>query len=179
MNFKKFISGFSALTIAASAFAGLAVTANAADVVDEVLLGTRTNATTVAAETFDDGDTAIANWSNKASFETTSDLPTDVWSSLPLSMSGTVMRLGSRSAHELDFANVVTSGKVTFSSDFYVGTNVKTIKFIDANDKEVASLKFADKNNNQRTYKEQYLFKGDTYSDAILGGSYVLADTYQ
>ncbi len=51
MNFKKFISGVSALTIAASAFAGMAVTASAADPIEKDYLGTST-----APETFDDFD---------------------------------------------------------------------------------------------------------------------------
>lgn len=185
MNMKKLVSSVAAFALTASAFAGLAVTASA-DVtvganehIDEVLIGTKSaDGTSVAAEDFESETATVAAWSNKSNFSIVDEVPTDVWNSLALEMSGKTMRLGSRTTHQLDFAETKTSGKVVFASNFYVGTHAKTIQIIGANDEVVAQFAFPDKSaSNGRVYQQQYLSSG-AYTDATIAGTYVMNDTY-
>lgn len=147
--------------------------------VKDVLLGTLENGD-VSAETFEADDAALANWTNSSKFSIVEEVPTDVWNSLSLNMSGRTMRLGSKTTHDLSFATTKTSGKVIFSTDIYVGTHAKKIQFIDANDNIIAYILYPDKSpNNGRVYDQPYLFAGDSYTEgATFSGSYVMHDTY-
>lgn len=169
-----------ALTMAGSTQGAWAYSIPEGYEVKDVLLGTLENGD-VSAETFEADDAALANWTNSGKFSIVEEVPTDVWNSLSLNMSGKTMRLGSRTTHDLSFATTKTSGKVIFSTDIYVGTHAKKIQFIDANDNIIAYFLYPDKSaSNSRVYSQQYLYAGDSYKEnATLSGSYLMNDTYQ
>ena len=148
--------------------------------VKEILIGTD-NGTNVNACTFSEEGVTVPSFTNQEKFTITSDLPTDIWNSLNLNMSGNALRLGSKTTHEIDFNNNVTSGQVVFSTDFFVGTHQKQIKFIDENNNVVAYFAFSDKSSsNGRVYNEQYLYAGNEYaSGATFSSTPALNDTYQ
>lgn len=148
--------------------------------VKEILIGTA-NGTNVDAYTFSEDGATVPSFTNSSKFAITTDLPTDVWNSLSLHMSGSALRLGSKTTHEIDFTNAVTSGQVVFSTDFYVGTHQKQIKFIDKDNNVVAYFAYSDKSaSNGRVYGQQYLFAGADYADgATFSSTPGLNDTYQ
>lgn len=149
--------------------------------IKQVLLGTRNAEGNVDPETFEADDAVVTNWTNKNNFSIV-DLTEEnlsVWNSLSLNMSGKVMRLGSRTTHQLDFSQTIASGKIVFGTDFYVGTHSKTISFIGSNDEIVAKIAFPDKSEtNGRAYGISYL-TAEGYADAEISGDYVINDTYQ
>ena len=147
--------------------------------VKEILIGTA-NAENVDAYTFSEDGASVPGFTNSGSFAITTDLPTDVWNSSSLHMSESVLRLGSRSTHEIDFTNTLSSGQIVFATDFYVGTHQKQIKFIDENDKVVAYFAYPDKSSsNSRVYGQQYLFAGEEYADgATFSSTPKINDTY-
>ena len=127
--------------------------------VKEVLVGTL-SAGNVAAETFDGVSPTVPSFTNSGNFMISNEVPTDQWNSLTSVLSGNVLRLGSRNTHEIDFSSVVSSGKIVFSADFYVGTHQKIIKFIDKDNNIVARFVYPDKSaSNGRVYSTQYTTK--------------------
>lgn len=149
--------------------------------IKQVLLGTINAEGNVDPETFEADDAVVTNWTNKSNFSIV-DLTEEnlsVWNSLSLNMSGKVMRLGSRTTHQLDFSQTIASGKIVFGTDFYVGTHSKTISFIGSNDEIVAKIAFPDKSDtNGRAYGISYL-TAEGYADAEISGDYVINDTYK
>lgn len=145
--------------------------------VKEVVLGTLLSGD-VSAATFDDESATVPSFTNSSSFSITNAVPTDQWCSLTSCFSENVLRLGSRSTHELDFSSAITSGKVVFAADFYIGTHAKTIKFIDADNKVVARFAFPDKTaTNGRVYSTQYMFV-DIDEAATFSSTPQINDTY-
>ena len=145
--------------------------------VKEVLIGTL-SAGNVAAETFDGVSPTVPSFTNSGNFSISSELPTDQWNSLASALSGNVLRLGSRTTHEIDFSSVVSSGQIVLSADFYVGTHQKIIKFIDEDNNIVARFVYPDKNaSNGRVYGTQYLFV-DVDNEAVFSSTPQINDTY-
>lgn len=146
--------------------------------VKEVLIGTLSDGN-VVAEGFESDAAEVPSFTNSDKFAITDALPTDVWSSLDLHMSGKALRLGSRTTHEIDFSSAVSKGQIVFATDFYVGTHQKTIKFIDQDNNVVARFAFSDKSaSNGRVYDQQYLFT-DIDDAATFSSTPALKDTYQ
>ena len=146
--------------------------------VKEVLIGTLSEGN-VAAESFESDGAVVPSFTNKSNFLITDVLPTDIWNSLALRMSGNVLRLGSRTTHEIDFSSTVKKGQVVFSTNMYVGTHAKIIKFIDEDNNVVARFQYSDKSStNGRVYGQQYLFV-DIDEDATFSSKPALNDTYQ
>lgn len=146
--------------------------------VKEVLIGTLSEGN-VAAESFESDGAVVPSFTNKSNFLITDVLPTDIWNSLALRMSGNVLRLGSRTTHEIDFSSTVKKGQVVFSTNMYVGTHAKIIKFIDEDNNVVARFQYSDKSTtNGRVYGQQYLFV-DIDEDATFSSTPALNDTYQ
>lgn len=148
--------------------------------VKQVLLGTINAEGNVDPETFEADNAVVADWTNKNNFSIV-DLTEEnlsVWSSLSLNMSGKVMRLGSRTTHQLDFSQTIASGKIVFGTDFYVGTHSKTISFIGSNDEIVAKIAFPDKSENNRRVNGVPYLTAEGYADATISGDYVINDTY-
>ena len=145
--------------------------------VKEVLIGTL-SAGNVAAETFDGVSPTVPSFTNSGNFSISSELPTDQWNSLASALSGNVLRLGSRTTHEIDFSSVVSSGQIVLSADFYVGTHQKIIKFIDEDNNIVARFVYPDKSaTNGRVYGTQYLFV-DVDNEAVFSSTPQINDTY-
>lgn len=145
--------------------------------VKEVLIGIL-SAGNVAAETFDGVSPTVPSFTNSGNFSISSELPTDQWNSLASALSGNVLRLGSRTTHEIDFSSVVSSGQIVLSADFYVGTHQKIIKFIDEDNNIVARFVYPDKSaTNGRVYGTQYLFV-DVDNEAVFSSTPQINDTY-
>ena len=127
MNVKKLISSVSAMAITASAFAGLAVTASAADYeVDEVLYGVKSNGV-VTAQTDFTGDNAATLESARTYAGTTF-------------LDGSVLSFKDN-ALTTDFAETVTSGKVHFGASYTViGGQTNLVKVVDSTGKTVIGL---------------------------------------
>lgn len=145
--------------------------------VKEVLLGTLSNGD-VTAETFDEDGATVPSFTNPGGFTITDALPTDQWQSCASNLSGKALRLGSRSTHEIDFTSTVTSGKVVFAADFYIGTHQKIIKIIDNDNNVVARFVYPDKNSSGRVYGTQYLYV-DVDGEAVFSSTPSINDTYQ
>ena len=146
--------------------------------VKEVLLGTLSNGD-VTAETFDEDGATVPSFTNSGGFIITDALPTDQWQSCTSNLSGKALRLGSRSTHEIDFTSTVTSGKVVFATDFYIGTHQKIIKIIDNDNNVVARFVYPDKTaSNGRVYGSQYLYV-DVDGDAVFSSIPKINDTNQ
>ena len=146
--------------------------------VNEVLIGTLKEGN-VSVETFDSESASVPSFTNSGKFVVSNELPTDQWNSLSSVLSGSALRLGSKTTHEIDFSSTLTSGQVVFSADFYIGTHAKVIKFIDENNNVVARFQYPDKNaSNGRVYGEQYLFV-DGDENAVFSSTPKMNDTYQ